>query len=496
MKLNFYVVDRWYRPLNGTLCVYLARDNWDDYGYCTLYYVTIFDEVGKKYDLGYTKIACFGQKGNTQLCNSFNELDNEYFSLGQDENYYEIIYGLNSELKEVFLKSIKDIVYDNKLGQRALQEEVTKTSLMRFIGLKTLNEQFTRILSNGIVLTEFHFLYPLENESLTFDVMPESTPPTNIHIFIGRNGVGKTRLLNDMARHFINEYSKSKIEFGYEANNPFSKIVLVSYSAFDSLDLYGGEYCSYIGLKKQDSENVLLKNKSELSKEFATSVLEMGPQKMKLWGKAIKNLESDPVFESMCIENVVCKARNDKNKTNITNLFGKLSSGHSIVLLTITKIVEKIEEKTLILIDEPETHLHPPLQSAFVRTLSDLLIKKNAVAIIATHSPIIVQEVPKSCIWKLDKVGDLPTRFSRFDIETFGESIGTLINEIFGLEVTKTGFYKMLSNEVESDKTYDSIFDLYKGQLGFEARLILKALMNNKIMGNTKNDTTTKANDR
>lgn len=54
----------------------------------------------------------------------------------------------------------------------------------------------------------------------------------------------------------------------------------------------------------------------------------------------------------------------------------------------------------------------------------------------------------------------------------------------------------MISNEVESDRTYNSIFDLYKGLLEFEARLILKALINNKIMGKNKNDTTPKANDR
>ena len=177
-------------------------------------------------------------------------MDDKYFSLGQDENYYKIIYGLNPKLKEIFLKGIKDIVYDDKLRQKALQEEITKTSLMRFIGLKTLNEQFTRILNNGAVLTEFHFSYPLENELLAFDVIPKSIPPTNIHIFIGINGAGKTRLPNNITRYFIDRYDKNDI-LEYEKESLFSKIVLVSYSVFDSLDLYNDEYCSYIGLKNK-----------------------------------------------------------------------------------------------------------------------------------------------------------------------------------------------------------------------------------------------------
>ena len=490
MKFNFNVVNWRTIPSSGKLSVYLAKDNWNDYGSSTLYHIVLFNEIGEKYDLGYTKIACFGQSGSTQLPQNFKELDNKYFSLGQDENYYKMIFGLNEKLKEIFLKGIKDIVYDKELRQRALQEEITKGSLMRFIGLKTLNEQFVQTLRKGVSLTEFNFSYPIENgKPITFNVIPHSTPPTNIHIFIGRNGVGKTRLLNNMAQYFIGKYDKNNNWSEYEEENPFSKIILVSYSVFDSLALYNnGKYCSYIGLKQQDEQGqVILRDKASLSKEFAISVLEMDKQKMNLWGESIKNLESDPVFETMHIENVVRDVRDNTNKTNkkeeVMNLFKNLSSGHSIVLLTITKIVEKIEEKALILIDEPETHLHPPLQSAFIRTLSNLLIKKNAVAIIATHSPIIVQEVPKRCVWKLDKVGDLPTQFSRFNIETFGESIGTLINEIFELEVTKTGFYKMLSDEVDGGKTYDKIIISYEGQLGFEARLILKALLNNKNNG-------------
>lgn len=188
---------------------------------------------------------------------------------------------------------------------------------------------------------------------------------------------------------------------------------------------------------------------------------------------------------------IISEIKNNSDNTNgvtmhnmkqpAMDLFRKLSSGHAIILLTITKIFEKIEEKTLVLLDEPESHLHPPLLSSFMRALSDLLIKKNAVAIIATHSPVVLQEVPKSCVWRLSRFG-LEAKAERFDIETFGETIGTLTKEIFGLEVNKSGFYAMLDNSVKKEDgvSYDDIMKDYGDQLGSEARLLVRALLNNR----------------
>jgi predicted ATP-dependent endonuclease of OLD family len=153
-----------------------------------------------------------------------------------------------------------------------------------------------------------------------------------------------------------------------------------------------------------------------------------------------------------------------------------LVAGHSIVLLTITKLVDTVEEKTLVLLDEPESHLHPPLLSAFTRALSELLYSRNGVAIIATHSPVVLQEVPRSCVWKLTRFR-AEGRSDRPERETFGENVGILTREIFGLEVSKSEFHEMMQHAVEVDGTFDSIVADYGGQLGAEARAILLSLI-------------------
>ena len=49
---------------------------------------------------------------------------------------------------------------------------------------------------------------------------------------------------------------------------------------------------------------------------------------------------------------------------------------------------------TLLVIDEPEVHLHPKWQVEYCRIIS-LLVRKGITVIVATHSPYIVQGLIK-----------------------------------------------------------------------------------------------------
>ena len=135
--------------------------------------------------------------------------------------------------------------------------------------------------------------------------------------------------------------------------------------------------------------------------------------------------------------------------------------------------------------DEPENHLHPPLLAAFIRALSELLIDRNGVALIATHSPVILQEVPKSCVWKINRNG-YEVKAERLEIESFGATIGALTREVFGLEVRQSGFHKMLIDEVKKGLDYNSIIEKFNYELGDEARLLLRTLI---ILRDEKNET-------
>ena len=196
--------------------------------------------------------------------------------------------------------------------------------------------------------------------------------------------------------------------------------------------------------------------------------------------EALETLQSDPNFRRERFVELIMRRELDKSEMVISTAFRRLSSGHKIILLTITTLVEKLQEKSLLLMDEPEAHLHPPLLAAFIRSVSDLLIKTNGVAIVSTHSPVILQEVPRSCVWKLRRSGDI-TASDRLSRESFGENVGVLTNDVFGLEVTNSGFYKMLAEIVKNnDYSYDEVVRAFNNQLGSEARSIVMALISNK----------------
>jgi predicted ATP-dependent endonuclease of OLD family len=235
---------------------------------------------------------------------------------------------------------------------------------------------------------------------------------------------------------------------------------------------------AYVGLKWQrtaDGKPRPPKSPEQLSKEFVESVrLCRSGARSNRWLRALEMLEADPIFNDANITAITDDSA-DAGTSEALDAFRQLSSGHKIVLLTMTRLVEVVEERTLVLLDEPEAHLHPPLLSAFVRSLSDLLTNRNAVAIVATHSPVVLQEAPRSCVWKIRRSANTMAA-ERPDIETFGENVGVLTREVFGLEVTQSGFHRLLTEAVTEDGLFDDVVERFGNQLGAEALAIVRAL--------------------
>ena len=65
----------------------------------------------------------------------------------------------------------------------------------------------------------------------------------------------------------------------------------------------------------------------------------------------------------------------------------------------------------------------------------------------------------------------------RPEIETFGENVGVLTREVFGLEVTHSGFHKMLLESLEEEEDFDDVVAKYSSELGGEARALLRGLI-------------------
>lgn len=81
----------------------------------------------------------------------------------------------------------------------------------------------------------------------------------------------------------------------------------------------------------------------------------------------------------------------------------KASSGEQSIILSVLGIASRIKNNCLILIDEPETCLHPQWQETYIEILTKTFnIYKNCHFIIATHSPLIVARLPKENSFIID----------------------------------------------------------------------------------------------
>lgn len=254
MALSFYKL-----PVNGTVpnqareIGYLLPSNWDDYSYKTIFTLTIFDEMGNRYQLGSVKIGYTGQPSGwteERIPTEFDALHETFFSLGQDPDYYKkLVDELHDSLKVNLLTALGDVVYNNERLTLAENESVFRDSFLRNVNRTSIDHQFRRILRNEVPLTEFDFFYEKSANALysgikiEVKVEPNTKPSTNIHVLIGRNGVGKTTLLNNMVNallpnrgtveetgRFVEEYILGNriLEDDY-----FAGVVSVSFSAFD-----------------------------------------------------------------------------------------------------------------------------------------------------------------------------------------------------------------------------------------------------------------------
>ncbi|HUF54535.1 MAG TPA: AAA family ATPase [Dehalococcoidia bacterium] len=91
----------------------------------------------------------------------------------------------------------------------------------------------------------------------------------------------------------------------------------------------------------------------------------------------------------------------------------------------------QIDEEAVILIDEPETHLHPELQRTVLPNL--LAAFPEAQFVVSTHNPLVVGSVPDSNVYVLRFV-DGSVESGRLDMVNMARSSNEILREVLGLD--------------------------------------------------------------
>ena len=437
--------------------IILKPDNWDDYSYKTLFEAVYIDRNGVRMELGSIKVAKSGlNEGYTKdyMPTSFVELPKDFFSLWQSAESYKKVKEIENKYNISVFKTLHDIAYDLDLLEKYETQRIVTDSLLRFVSKHMCVNQFNRIAHGEAVLTQYDFDYLVkqeddfyENLCLKFSVHPKSLPPTNIHAIIGSNGTGKTTLIKKMILS-ICEGDESKGKFIYSSPvsdelGYFESVMCVSFSPFD--DYSNLEKCKnfrYVGVRKKYGEesNTCSGDKLNLLDDIKLKFIESfkncmsNKTKKEDWVDIMNmfNTQGDSLFGTYNFKDIAMNADilSYENTTMIEKIFDNMSAGHKEVLSIVTRCIDQFAERTIMFLDEPENHLHPPLLSSMIRGISKMLIKRTGVAIISTHSPIVLQEIPRSCVWILNREEDYLSAY-RPQIETFGTNVGVLTNEVF-----------------------------------------------------------------
>lgn len=466
----------------------LRADTWDDFGFKTLFQAKLWLSPEEELELGGVKVMRRGLDASRKtfpLPAGEVSLPADHCSLGQATSYYETLFAnLPASEYKKYLQRMRDVVTLKPAVLRTFEsEDAFETSLLRTGGAKRAFSDAPTLYRGGRVLDtslSFDFVTQVGGEEFTasFRFGDSEEIPSRLNAVIGYNGVGKTRLMANLAlvawqdaRGRVDTRSAGRFVPNGIA---FGRVVAISYSAFDTfatpIDDAGKttsktEYV-YRGLRDvQATAQPRLKSPDEIAGELSAALDRV--RSTERWASLNRALA--PIFREPSF--LLSATMLDFKSAGWMETFGHLSTGHKISLNIVVQLVAQLENKSLVLIDEPESHLHPPLLAALMKGISEALEETNSFAIIATHSPVVLQEIAGRYVQVLRRYGQR-TEIDRPSMETFGENVGILTRSVFNLDNAESDYEGVL-RRLGALLGYDGIQNLFPEGLSSQALSIV-----------------------
>lgn len=497
-------------------CVVLLADSWDDFSYRTSFQLSYLESPKKQVFSGSIKILESG-KHSTEIPNQFTALDSQFCSLGQNQEFYTGIKDLGAEIYTKILKSLNDVVFNPEIGKKFEDVPGFLTSLLRFSEAEKVYHEANSLFSEKVRSRRFRFEFSTlvagagSPHTIDFDFSADQSELNRVSAIIGKNGTGKTQVLANFAQAMSG--LRNNVGNFYPTKPSFSKVIALSYSVFDEFekppegtDTFSYKYC---GVKtKNDS---LTEEELERLKILVRQTT-FNQEQVATMQKAISLLETSSndkerllsphdIREQIQKTLTIVKKRNfDERLLRILEtllgrklgtyevwsetgqvnpeFYNTLSSGQRILVLILSEVIAHIVEESVILFDEPEIHLHPEALSALARAFHLLLEEFDSYAIIATHSPIVLQEIPSRYVTVFDREGNFPV-ISKLSVESFGENFTIITEDVFHTSTSRNNYRDHLE-KLSRKYSFEEVLEIFDNQLGFNARSFLSALYSDK----------------
>lgn len=468
------------------------NDNWNDYGCHTWYSLFYFKSSTDYFFIGELKIMN-KNKGDTNgvIPKSFKSLSSDYCSLGISNSYYNILKCKFSVSEcEQILVALQDCAIQIERYEQYKDNPTFQVSLIRELSSEKARREAKYIIHDIPLSDAYNIQYlfhPKYNEGLSIPFKLKYNSDAKLYDrcagIIGENGVGKTTMLGGMIDSLINHKEENMLH-----DLPlFSSVMAVCTTPFDCFaDIKQDDDTVslipyYYFCANQDKDQAFLKIKESVyeirKRRFQNSELfdyydkivrkELPETAQYVWWTYEERGELKEIKEFKIDDKV------------LKTMLKSLSSGQLQLLLLITFIFRKINFDTLIVIDEPEVHLHPKAINVLFKLLIHLLDKFQSYCIVSTHSPLIVRELSGRNVYMMRRF-DNDLELGKIGFETLGEDISTLCNEIFGYEEFSTSLAKTIKKMKNEGKSYKDIVRILKSdskRLSLSTRMLIKQIM-------------------
>lgn len=462
---------------------------------------------------------------------TFTQLPKDFVTLTFSIEIFQALNRiLEQDQREIFIKSLHLILGSNSPYYKDLEDDICfRNSLLR----DSSSLESYELKKGKSLLENVACIYNLREQNLTVKLshiqnsisldfscvsnVDSSLLPNGISVFIGKNGSGKSTAIYKLAKLLYTnptERFRLKTNVGeLDINNiGVNKLFLVTYSPFDNFIMPGitksdyqlmfskekvsdqrfvfcgirdlkAEYVKseeslstlddksdYIGMDRQNQ--TILKTIEQISSEFFDALkiifTDHSASRYNLWTRMCnRSIKFHPELYSDLSDFM---SLNDESRSCYMELFQSFSTGHKFFLHTMANLIAYIDENSLVLFDEPENHLHPPLLSFMMSELRILLSRKKSVMLIATHSPVILQETFAKNIYIVRKDQDNVT-IKKPRIETYGENISSIMTEVFDLTTDVTKFYSVFDDlyddwNMSREQQIDSMLAKFESKIG------------------------------
>ena len=436
-----------------------------------------------------------------------------FFTLLPDMQSYRDLYDeFGRKGVELFLRSVNDLSQyketNEKWVKKAVDTEVFKLGFMRnsepFFAYHNANSivigeelKIDSAISNSLEL-KFQLDGFDEPHQLSLKYNHQSIIPKRIFVLIGKNGVGKSESLKAFCRGALQYKDKGLSLVDDDGKRPLINRIIAIATPGETTNTFPQErkatqklYYRRLTLTRKGTHNIgdclvqLARSEDEIGeysrKELFLDVLKqagLDPTKICVQLKSERLLNVSKFLygsgEQDTLNRWATVEPNLDPKVKRGDGFYPLSSGQLTFFKFALLSCLFIENGTFVLMDEPETHMHPNMIVDFIGLLDFLLEKTGSQALIATHSAYIVREVPNEQVAVLSildnrMVTDKPR------LPTFGATVDSISQFIFQ-EDTEIRLSEKLYERVKG-KNFSDIEEQLGNEISLSALMRLKRMM-------------------